>query len=99
MVVLTTYLVISISIIYLYSFARGNDAYFEGSYSPREANIMMQYGDARSGSTFQWYVIGTIMRLLSEGTGKNVNCMSSKYFKFPKNLFKIHHPDFEVSSG
>jgi hypothetical protein len=57
---------------------------------------MVQYGDGRSGSTFQWYVICTIMRMLSEDSGKDVNCMLSRFFIYPKNIFKIHYPDRSV---
>ena len=93
-----TYVVIFCSIVY--SIARGDDVPFndvalsiDTNYSLREADTIVQYGDARSGSTFQWYVLCTIMRMLAINAGKEVNCMVSKYYKFPKNIFKIHYPD------
>ena len=57
--------------------------------------MLVQYGDARSGSTFQWYVLCTIMRIINSYSSKAVSCMSD-YFKFPKNIFKIHYPDRRV---
>ena len=92
------FLVTSLSIIYLSSVVRGNNNALgvDSSNSLREANTMVQYGDQRSGSTFQWYVMCTIMRMLAEGTGKNVNCMTSRFYDFPKNIFKIHYPDRSV---
>ena len=56
--------------------------------SLREASVLVQYGDGRSGSTFQWYVLCTIMRI--------INNYSSKAFSCKKNIFKIHYPDRSV---